>query len=195
MTTNTLTGVALESQPEADEADFDTLFLTHYDGIYRLLFRIVGSREEAEDLAQETFLRLYHHRFPPGREHNVRAWLYRVATNLAYNALRSRQRRQQRQESATRHGAAMSGYAPDPADVAERQDERATVRRVLMTLQPQRAQLLLLRHAGLSYRELAAALNVAPGSVGTLLARAKAAFEIAYRDELSGSVRGENDEV
>lgn len=192
MSTDALIGVALEPQ---ETADFDTLFLTHYDGVYRVLFRIVGSREEAEDLAQETFLRLYHHRFPPGREHNVRAWLYRVATNLAFNALRSRQRRQQRQETATRDGTALSEYAPDPADVAERQDERATVRRVLMTLRPRQAQLLLLRHAGLSYRELAAALNVAPGSVGTLLARAKAAFETAYRDELSGSVRGENDEV
>lgn len=192
MTTDALLGVVLESQ---EAPDFDALFLAHYDGIYRILFRIVGSREEAEDLAQETFLRLHHHRFSEEREHNVRAWLYRVATNLAYNALRSRQRRQQRQEVAAFHGTAMSDHAPNPADVAERQAERETVRRVLATLQPRQARLLLLRHAGLSYRELAEALDVAPGSIGTLLARAKAAFEAAYRDTLSESVRGESDEM
>lgn len=171
-----LAGVILGSR---DEAAFDALFLAHYDGVYRLLFRIVGSREEAEDLAQETFLRLYRQQFPDGCEHNVRAWLYRVATNLAYNALRGRQRRERRQEAAAQYAEAMGNPEPDPAEIAMRSDEREAVRRVLAGLPPRQAELLLLRHAGLSYRELAAALDVAPGSVGTLLARAEAAFEAA----------------
>ena len=57
----------------------------------------------------------------------------------------------------------------------------AAVRRVLAGLPQKQSELLLLRHAGLSYRELAEALGMAPGSVGTLLARAEAAFEKAYR--------------
>jgi RNA polymerase sigma-70 factor (ECF subfamily) len=163
------------------ETDFDTLFLTHYEGVYRLLYRIVGTREEAEDLAQETFLRLSRQRFAADREHNVRAWLYRVATNLAFNALRGHGRRQRREEQ-TVFGGPTTGSSPvDPADAAMRSDERAAVRRALAQLPERQAQLLLLRYAGLSYRELAAALEIAPNSVGTMLARAEAAFEKVWR--------------
>ncbi|MCP4167756.1 MAG: sigma-70 family RNA polymerase sigma factor [Chloroflexi bacterium] len=97
MITDALSRAALMSK---DEADFDTLFLANYDGIYRFIFGIVGERQEAEDLAQEAFLKLYRQRFSPDREHNPRAWLYRVATNLAYNAVRSHNRRERRQEAA-----------------------------------------------------------------------------------------------
>jgi RNA polymerase sigma-70 factor (ECF subfamily) len=166
---------AVTTQPKLD---FDALFLAHYDGVYRLLYRIVGAREDAEDLAQETFVRLSRQRFRSDQEHNVRAWLYRVATNLAYNLLRGEARRTQRQEQFTRQALP---DAPDPAAAALRGDEQAAVRRALAGLGERQAQLLLLRHAGLSYRELAEAASVAPGSVGTLLARAEAAFEKAYR--------------
>ncbi len=159
------------------EVEFDALFLAHYEGVYRLLYRIVGAREDAEDLAQETFLRLARHG-QPDQEPHVRAWLYRVATNLAYNLLRSEGRRQRRQQA---YGAANGETETDPIEIAARQDERAAVRRALASLPERQAQLLLLRHAGLSYRELAAVIGVASGSVGTLLARAEAAFEKAYR--------------
>ncbi|RME49205.1 MAG: sigma-70 family RNA polymerase sigma factor, partial [Chloroflexi bacterium] len=157
-----------------DDTEFEALFLAHYDGIYRLLFRIVGSQHEAEDLAQEVFLRLYRQQFPEEREHNVRAWLYRVATNLAYNALRGQRRRERNQAVAEQQMTAVGEAPPDPAHSAIQQDEREHVRQVLAGLPPRQAQLLLLRHAGLSYQELADALGVAPGSVGTLLARATA---------------------
>lgn len=165
------------------ETDFDALFLAHYASVYRLLYRIVGAREDAEDLAQETFLRLARQRFPAGRTHNVRAWLYRVATNLAYNLLRGENRRARRQEQFTMQAASDGS---DPAGAAVVADERVAVRRALACLPQKQAQLLLLRHAGLSYRELADALGIAPGSVGTLLARAEAAFEKAYRAETEG---------
>lgn len=175
MTTDAWLFRSVTTQPKLD---FDSLFLAHYDGVYRLLYRIVGAREDAEDLAQETFLRLARQRFRSDQEHNVRAWLYRVATNLAYNLLRGEARRTQRQDRFTRQA---TPAAPDPAEAALRGDEQAAVRRALASLAERQAQLLLLRHAGLSYRELAEALGVAPGSVGALLARAEAAFEKAYR--------------
>lgn len=171
--------------------DFDALFLAHYDGVYRLAYRLAGTREEAEDLAQEAFLRL--HRTPhlwhtaanPTAQHNVRAWLYRVVTNLAYNALRGERRRRQREDRVA--GLADPAVPPDEVDVADaalsavEQAQAATqVRRALAALTERQVQLLLLRQAGLSYRELAEALGVAPGSVGTLLARAEAAFVAAY---------------
>jgi len=192
MTTDAWTRAAAQSR---DEATFDALFLTHYQPIFRLLYRIAGTREEAEDLAQETFLRL--HRSPElwkgtreePREHNVRAWLYRVATNLAYNALRSQQRRTRREDVVLGQTLSAGSSEPDPLEAAEREDERAAVRHALAALPERQAQLLLMRHAGLSYRELAEALGIAPGSVGTSLVRAEAAFEKVYKN-LRGSEGG-----
>ena len=169
-------GIAAETADlSSDEASFDQLFLAHYQGVYRALYRVVGSHQEAEDLAQETFVRLYRHHFAPGRQHNLRAWLYRVATNLAYNALRSQGRQERREQTAQ-----VDRLSSDPAVIALRWDEQATVRQALARLPERQAKLLLLRHSGLSYRELAEALEVAPGSVGTLLARAQKAFAAAY---------------
>jgi len=178
----------------ASEKDFDELFKVHYEGVYRLLYRMVGTREEAEDLAQETFLRLHKagHLWDPlrlpeplrmesrDRAHNIRGWLYRVASNLAYNALRGEGRRSRRQEETARQAVVVTRGEDDPAELVIRTDERQAVRKALAALSQQQAQLLLLRHAGLSYRELAEALGVAPGSVGTLLARAGIAFEKSY---------------
>jgi len=171
----------------AAEKDFDGLFAAHYEGVYRLLYRIVGTREEAEDLAQETFLRLHsagylwdRRRVTQDRPHNIRGWLYRVASNLAYNALRGEGRRKRRQEDTAQQAIVMARGEDDPAELVVRRDDRQVVRQALATLSQQQAQLLLLRHAGLSYRELAEALGVAPGSVGTLLARAETAFEKSY---------------
>ena len=69
----------------------------------------------------------------------------------------------------------------DPEAAAVQSDERRRVRETLAQLDPQQAQLLVLRHAGLAYKELAQALDVAPTSIGTLLARAERAFEARYR--------------
>jgi RNA polymerase sigma-70 factor (ECF subfamily) len=171
----------LAHRKPAAEYVFEQVFLAQYQGIYRLLFRIVGSAGDAEDLAQETFLRLYRQPFEAGRQHNLPAWLYRVATNLAYNHLRSRQRSAHRDEALEHQSPAEERVAPDPAVLVQRSDEQGAVRAVLASLPERQAQLLLLRHAGFSYRELAEAVGVAAGSVGTLLARAEAAFEAAYR--------------
>ncbi len=168
---------------EADQASFDDLFLRYYGRIYDVLFRLTGDAAEADDLAQETFIRLY--RQPPaglngpsradGREHNLGGWLYRVAVNLGYNALRSARRR-------TAYELVDETSAPlEPEAAAAQNEDRQRVRQVLKQLEPQQAQLLILRYAGLSYKELALALDVAPTSIGTLLARAERAFEARYR--------------
>ena len=159
-----------------EQADFDSLFLEHYAGICRYLTRLLGNAQEAEDLAQETFLRLYRQRFSAEQEHEARAWLYRVATNRAYNALRDEKRRQRRQELA----ASNSETVQDPVEATVQREERENVRRVLAGLPARQAEILLLRYGGLSYAEVAEALRVSPGSVGTLLARAEQTFARAY---------------
>ena len=167
----------LEQLRRGDADAFERLFLRHYAAVYRAVFHLFGSREEAEDAAQETFLALLHQ--PPRTGAQLAGWLCRVALNRGYNALRSQRRAEAR--------AAVVGAAPalvdplDPAGELLRAEERAAVRATLAELPERQGQLLLLRYAGLSYAEVAAALDVAPGSVGTLLARAEAAFLAAYR--------------
>ncbi len=161
--------------------DFDALFLAHFQAVFRLAYRMAGTREEAEDLAQEAFLRL--HRSPrvweTASEGQLRAWLYQVVTHLAYNSARGQGRRGRREAAAFDLPA---GEA-NPLDLAEQVERRLAVRHALLKLPQKQAQLLLLRHAGLSYKELAEALDLAPGSIGTTLARAEAAFEQAYAAE------------
>jgi RNA polymerase sigma-70 factor (ECF subfamily) len=166
-----------------DEASFEALFLRHYDRVCGVLFRLLGDKAEAEDIAQQTFLKLY--RCPEqvkGQEDelNVVGWLYRVALNEGYNALRSRKRRTARQENFIRKWL-FNTSSPDPAEAVEQRDAQGRVRQILAGMKPRQARLLLLRHAGLSYKELAAVLDVAPGSVGSLLTRAERAFARQYR--------------
>ena len=174
--------VLLNRIAQGDEASFQAVFDAHYDRVYGLLFRLVGTRVEAEDLAQELFLKLHQQafarRFLPNREHNIGAWLYRTATNMGYNAIRGRKRRWQRDTLLVPDPA---GGPDAEAEVARRERETA-VRRTLAQLPERDAQLLLLRQMDFSYAECAEIIGVKPGSVGTLLARAADAFRRTYAE-------------
>ena len=179
-----LTDAQLLTQLQAgDDASFEALFLRHYDHIYGILYRLLGNQTDAEDVAQQVFLKLYH---SPrrirlqGGETNVAGWLYRVAVNTGYNTLRSQKRRQNWQEKLDWLWL-FDSSARNPADLAESSDTQARVRQILADMKPRDAKLLLLRHSGLSYKELAVALNLAPGSIGSLLTRAERAFAQKYR--------------
>jgi RNA polymerase sigma-70 factor (ECF subfamily) len=163
-------------------AAFDALFEAHWPRVYGVLLRLVGDPAEAEDLAIEVFWQLYRQPRPIGEERRLAGWLVRVATNLGLNELRGRRRRAHyEREAAVRSPEVLPGVAPNPAVEAERQLEQAAVRRVLARMKPRSAQLLVLRHSGLSYAEVAGALQLAPSSIGTLLARAEQEFESLYR--------------
>jgi RNA polymerase sigma-70 factor (ECF subfamily) len=165
----------VEGLRQGDETSFEVLFHRHYPRVYGLLVRLLGDTAEAEELAQETFIRLYQR--PLRQGDNVGGWLYRVATNLGYNALRSTRRRDQREQAVM---AEMPLTAPSAAAEAERRALQVAVRAALARMKPRDGQLLLLRQMGFSYRELAEALDVSPNSIGTLLARAEKAFVKAY---------------
>ena len=167
-----------ETTPPAEIVSFEAAFLEHWPRVYATLVRLVGDPAEAEDLAQETFWRLYQR--PPAAAGPLGGWLYRVALNLGYNRLRADRRRAEYEVHAGRE-ALEQAAPPAPPEAVERAAERGRVRAILGALPARSAQLLILRHAGLKYQEIAAALGVAPGSVGTLLARAEAEFEDRWR--------------
>lgn len=174
----------LERLRTGDEAAFTSLFERHWDAVCRLLIRLTGDADAAGDLAQEVFVQLY--RKPPLDEDvPLRAWLFRVALNRGYNALRADRRRRTREETVA--GDPTAGGAADGAagvesleEIANRAEERDSVRQVLMRLSERQRDCLVLRANGLSYAEIAVAIGVAPGSVGTLLARAERAFKAEY---------------
>lgn len=182
MSTDTLSDASLLEQHRAGNVDaFDTLFERHYVRVYGILCRFVG--DEADDVCQDVFLKLYQH--PPRiPTKSVAPWLYRVATNLAYNSLRGRRRWEGHRDALgrTTDGRGWRLGDVDPEHNVERSQEMEAVRATLARLTRRQAALLALRYSGLSYREIAQVLRVSAGSVGTLLSRAERAFARAYEE-------------
>lgn len=178
-----LDGDLLDEFRRGEPRAFDALFERHWGAVFGVLYRLTGTREEAEDLAQEVFLKLYQRGPAASREASVGGWLYRVATNVGYNALRGRRRRVAREE---RVAAAEANAEEAPLAAVVAAEERATVRAILATMTERQQSCLILRHGGLSYAEIAAALGVAPGSVGTILARAEREFRRRYEEQRGG---------
>jgi RNA polymerase sigma-70 factor (ECF subfamily) len=163
---------------KSNNPTFDDLFATHWERVYRLLYRVVGDADSAEELALDVFWQLY--RTPPTLTDGdaLAGWLYRVALRRGYNALRAAKRRDKYEQAA---GAALlTEFPATPESEVERQMEQAQVRAVLALLKPRSAELLLLRYSGLAYKEIATTLEIAPASVGTLLARAEREFEAEF---------------
>jgi RNA polymerase sigma-70 factor, ECF subfamily len=174
------TDVVETSSTDSISSAFDTLFLEHWSHIYRLLCRLVGDPAEAEDLALETFVRLYR-RYPLRKdESNPGGWLHRVAMNLGLHSIRSWKRRERYELSAGKY--ALEQVPEDrPAEILAQEEERRLVRLALAQMNERQSQLLILRHSGSSYKEIAEALDVAPASIGPLLVRAEREFEKRYR--------------
>src|SRR6266571_5491444 len=173
-----------------DEESFEAVFTHYYPLVYQLAYRCTGQRDEADDIAQEVFLRFY--RTPPQAtgEAEQRAWLCRVATNLGLNALRARQRRADREERAgdmKRRTTPDEEAQQDPEQHALAGEQAELVRSILAEL-PERQQVyLLLRSIGLSYAEIAQATGVATASVGALLARAEREFRRKYHERVTAT--------
>jgi RNA polymerase sigma-70 factor (ECF subfamily) len=167
-------------------ASFEMFFREHYGKVYGLLYRVTGSPQDAEDLSQELFLDLSRREPPVWDEPVTAGWLWKAATHSALNALRGSRRRAAREERAVRQDVPLrliAGHDEDPAGSLLRQEERAAVRDALRRLDARDAMLLLARHSGFSYAEVAAALNLNPASVGTLLARAERRFKEVYQNQ------------
>lgn len=172
-----------------DRDAFSTLFTRYYETVYRFLLKVTGDPLEADDLAQEVFINLYRHPLDANRPHNLRAWLYRVALNQAFNASRSRCRENERRDNVAQLAERGRQEEDDPADAAIHNERRDRVRQALSTLPPRQRQCLVLRYEGFSYAEIAGVPQVAPGSVGTLLARAEAEFARRYKELRKGELK------
>lgn len=168
---------------------FEQIYDEYKTPIYNYVYHLVGDREQADDLTQDTFLKAF--RALPKMDSNLKlsAWLYRIATNTAYDALRRRK---------------LIAWLPwqdldhEPADVesADPQEIYGTTELVRAALrrmpQQYRAALLLYTQEGFSYSEIAHALNIAESGVKMYLSRARQSFREQYRTLEQG---GNQDEV
>lgn len=155
--------------------DLDEVFRRHYRLVVGVASRVLGSRDQAEDVAQEVFLSFSRSSVPAA---DARGWLSVASAHTALNLIRSGRRRAAREETAA---AGTDAVVSDVADAVVTFEERTRVRAALARLPGNQAVALVLRHSGLSYAEVAAALGLSPTSVGTTVRRA----ESALREELN----------
>ncbi len=151
---------------------FEESFLREYADVVRCAHRVLGDRVDAEDVAQDVFMRFIGRRLP---EPSV---LRLASVRMALNALRSRKRRVARELAEYRSAlpSTSDSCALDPFAIVDAQSRTVLVRAALVRLRPRDAELLLLRHSGADYRDLALTLHIDGAQVGTRLARAERAF-------------------
>ena len=154
--------------------DFDRLYDRLHPSLWRYVHRMIGDADAADDVVQEAFVRLLSR--PELEDDAARLWIFTVATNLVRDRGRTAVRRQRLLSAVP--------VAPEPLrppdDQIERDERVNAVRAVLERLPERDRQLLLMREEGFRYHEMAEAVGVAPGSVGTLIARAIRRFTQLY---------------
>lgn len=154
------------------------LFEQYHNAIFAYLYRLTGDKEWAHDLTQDTFLQLFRTRDRLDGVRNQRAWIYRMASNLAFNAIKRRKRFVWLPWGASKD---LIGHTPAPdAQVGERD----AIAQAMNSLDPTyRAPLLLYTQSELSVREVAKALNISEGAVKNRLYRARKMFQLAWQRE------------
>jgi RNA polymerase sigma-70 factor (ECF subfamily) len=159
-----------DSTGGAVRADLEHVFRRDYPLVVGVAARVLGSRDLAEDVAQEVFLSFGRSSVPAGE---ARRWLCVASAHTALNVLRSGRRRASREEIVA---ATDDVVVADVAEAVMTLEDRRRVRTALTRLPRTKAIALVLRHSGLSYAEVAGALGLSPGSVGTTVRRAESAL-------------------
>jgi len=150
---------------ESKEAALERLMGLHERLVLRAAWRMMGSREDAQDAAQEVFLRLYRH-LGNVDERSVESWLYRTTMNVCYDALRRRPR--------TGELLVEPSHKPEAGDSIEEGEKRTLLEAGLKRLSPQeRAAVVLCSIEGLSSAEAALALGISEGTVRSHLSLAR----------------------
>lgn len=168
---------------DGNAAAFEELMRRYQNRLVTVLEHLVGKRGQAEDLAQEVFLRVYRAResYVPGSKFST--WLFTIANNVAANSLRSRSRRREVQvtsnddddrEPASLEQLAQAASGLMPTRQLDKAELRDVVRAALETLsERQRLAVLLCKFEEMSYADIAAAMDLSPKAIKSLLARAR----------------------
>lgn len=158
--------------------DFEQLVTAYEKNVYNLALRMVGDPDDAADITQETFIKAYRALGSFRGDSKFSSWLYRIASNVCLDFLRSRSRRAQVPLSFENEDAEGEIELPDmsqnPEKVLMKKLSMEAVRRGMEKLPPKQRQILVLRElCGLSYAELAQTLSVEEGTVKSRIFRAR----------------------
>ncbi len=167
-----------------DRSAFEQLVVRHQDRVFGLCIRLLGSRQRAEEAAQEVFVKVFKNLDRFRGDSQFSTWLYRVTINHTRNVHGHRTRRRERDHvsldanSANEAGTSAPRQLSDPSPSAEDElivgEQLQRLREELMMLDPLWREILVLRDIeGLSYEDTAVALSVAPGTVKSRLHRAR----------------------
>lgn len=178
---------------QGDERAFQELVETYQDRVFSLVLRMMGNRQEAEDVAQEVFFSVYRamHRFRG--DARLYTWIYRIAVNACRSRLKYlKGRNLDRQQSADEQtlakgdaGRSPQGSIPGPEAVVQGNRLQMAIARELAKLDPDHRQVLVLRDIqGLSYEDIAKITGLAPGTVKSRLHRARVALKSRLKAEL-----------
>ena len=164
---------------------FEELTARNQGRVYAYLQRFVGDPQLAEDLAQDVFMRVYKHRSTYRQEARFSTWLFRIAHNVAYNALRTRSRRPETLFNAAAgpgsgestqfefEESLLTRSGSTPTQKVARLEKQAIVRDAVQKLPPrQRQAVLLARFEGMSYQEIADVMEMSQEAVKSLICRA-----------------------
>ncbi len=168
---------------EGNAAAFEELMLRYQVRLLNVIAHIVGSRDQAEDLVQEVFLRVYRARrtYKPGAKFST--WLFTIANNVAVNAIKTIARRHEVKLDARESGPMganpleaiiMASSGQIPARQIDKAETREIVRLAIETLgHRQRMAVLLSKFEGMGYDEIAEVMEMSPQAVKSLLFRAR----------------------
>lgn len=163
---------------KSEEYNFTKCFEKHYGEILKHAAYITGSLQAGEDIAQDTFAKL--HKVEPDNS-NVRAWLFKVSTNLSYNYIRSLNIRKAKEPAITE-------YEMDKVisieEAAIKNIEVRRTKKVLSKLSPRDRLCLMLKFSGYQYTEIAEIIEVQNTSVGKIISRAQEKFKRLYEKEV-----------
>lgn len=153
------------------------LFEQHHEAIFAYLVRLLHDREWAHDLTQDVFLQLFRHKQQLPQIENQRAWIYRIASNLAFSALKRQQRFQWLPWRST------DDWHQHEMSLEKQIDQETAVSQILAQLPDNyRAPLLLYSRYDFNVKEIATILNISQGAVKNRLWRARDMFRKAYAE-------------
>ena len=164
---------------EGDVNAFEELMAAYEKNVYNLALRMVGNPEDAQDMAQEAFIKAYNSLQNFRGDSKFSVWLYRIVSNVCLDFLRRRNRRgtvslSMEDEDGEDVQLDIADESQSPELILERQLTREAVQRGLEALPPDSRQILLLREIqGLSYEEISAALGLEVGTVKSRIFRAR----------------------
>ncbi len=183
-----------------DESAFNELVITYQRRVFALVFRMLGRREEAEDLAQEVFVQVFKAIDQFRGDSKLSTWIYRIAVNLCKNRAKYLSRRHANDQDdvdamadrlpfSAAKGVSVGGISR-PDELVEGMQLEVVVKRAIAQIEPEFREVLILRDVeDMSYEEIAEVTGLADGTVKSRIHRARAQLRTLVEKAMGEKVR------